>query len=50
MQIHLVSQSEDKKFVPVKEIEGPVQALVHVVESSYCTKMCVDILIAFFTK
>ena len=43
-------QSEDKKFVPVKEIEGPVQALVHIVKSSYFPRSYADILIAFFTK
>ena len=43
-------QSEDKKFVPIKEIDGPVLALKHVVKQDYFPRMSADVLIAFFTK
>lgn len=49
--VHLgLMKSEDKNFAPPSENEGPAQALVHVAQSSYFTRNCADILIAFFTK
>ena len=43
-------QNEDKQFKPVKEVEGPLLALTHVVKKSDFPHETVDILIAFLTK
>ena len=43
-------QSENKQFKPVKEVEGPLLALTHVVRQRDFPRETVDILIAFLTK
>ena len=48
--MHFLSQSEDKKFKPTTEAEGPLLALRHVVRQPYFPKPSADVLIAFLTK
>ncbi|CAI8027434.1 Ran GTPase-activating protein 1 [Geodia barretti] len=43
-------KSEDKSFVPVKNIEGPVLALTHIVRQNYFPRNCRDTLISFIQK
>ena len=43
-------QSEDKKFKPVKDIEGPLLTLKYVVRQDYFPRSSADIFIAFLTK
>ena len=43
-------QSEDKQFAPVKEIEGPLLTLKHVVQQDYFPQTSADIFIAFLVK
>ncbi len=45
-----LQQSEDKKFKPVSDVEGPLLALGYVARQTYFPQPSADILIAFLTK
>ncbi len=50
MNLRCVPQSEDKKFKPVTDIEGPLLALRHIARQDYFPRPSADVLIAFLTK
>lgn len=43
-------QSEDKRFVPVSNVSGPLLALTHVIRQDYFPRGMEDILIHFLQK
>ena len=43
-------QSEDKKFKPIDQIEGPLLALLYLVRQHYFPKDSRDILITFVSR
>ena len=46
----LYPQSEDKKFVPVSAVGGPLLALTHIIRQDYFPRGMEDILIHFLQK